>query len=66
MSVLDPEQLTGRTRKHVRELKEPPCTLHPEAARAFLALRSAAALDGLDLTPASSFRDFDRQLAIWN
>lgn len=66
MSVLDPEQLTGRTRKHVRELPEPPCTLHPEAARAFLALRAAAALDGLDLTPASSFRDFDRQLTIWN
>jgi LAS superfamily LD-carboxypeptidase LdcB len=66
MSVLDPEQLTGRTRKHVRDLPEPPCTLHPEAARAFLALRAAAALDGLDLIPASSFRDFDRQLTIWN
>jgi LAS superfamily LD-carboxypeptidase LdcB len=66
MSVLDPEQLTGKTRKHVRELPEPPCTLHPEAARAFLALRAAAALDGLDLAPASSFRDFDRQLTIWN
>ncbi len=66
MSVLDPQQLTGRTRGHVRELQEPPCTLHPEAARAFLALRAAAALDGLDLTPASSFRDFERQRTIWN
>jgi LAS superfamily LD-carboxypeptidase LdcB len=66
MAVLDPEQLTGKTRQHVRELPEPPCTLHPEAARAFLELRAAAALDGLDLTPASSFRDFGRQLTIWN
>jgi LAS superfamily LD-carboxypeptidase LdcB len=66
MSVLDPEQLTGRTRTHVRELQEPHCTLQPDAARAFLALRAAAALDGLELAAASSFRDFDRQLAIWN
>jgi LAS superfamily LD-carboxypeptidase LdcB len=66
MLGLDPEQLTGRTRTHVRELQEPHCTLHPEAARAFLALRAAAAADGLELAAASSFRDFERQLAIWN
>ncbi|HEY6451512.1 MAG TPA: M15 family metallopeptidase [Steroidobacteraceae bacterium] len=66
MAELDPEQLTGRTWTHVQELLEPRCTLHPEAARAFLALRAAAAADGLDVVPASSFRDFDRQLTIWN
>ena len=66
MVLLDSEQLTGRTRSHVRELEELHCTLHPEAARAFLALRAAAAAAGLDLAAASSFRDFDRQLAIWN
>jgi LAS superfamily LD-carboxypeptidase LdcB len=32
----------------------------------FLAMRAAAAADGLDLTAFSSFRDFDRQMAIWN
>ena len=32
----------------------------------FLALRRAAAGDGLDLAAASSFRDFQRQLNIWN
>jgi LAS superfamily LD-carboxypeptidase LdcB len=31
-----------------------------------LTLRAAAAADGIDLVPISSFRDFDRQLAIWN
>lgn len=29
-------------------------------------MRSAAAGAGIDLVPFSSFRDFDRQLAIWN
>jgi LAS superfamily LD-carboxypeptidase LdcB len=40
--------------------------LHPQAAQAFLALREAGAAAGLDLAAASGFRDFDRQLAIWN
>jgi LAS superfamily LD-carboxypeptidase LdcB len=66
MSVLDPEQLTGRTRSHVRELQQPHCTLHPQAAGAFLAMRAAAAAEGMELEAASSFRDFGRQLAIWN
>ncbi len=64
--VLDSEQLTGRTRAHVLELAEPPCTLQPDAARAFVALRSAAQAAGIDLAAASSFRDFERQLGIWN
>lgn len=66
MNLLDSEQLTGRARGHVGELKDLQCTLHPEAAQAFVALRAAAATAGLDLAAASSFRDFDRQLAIWN
>jgi LAS superfamily LD-carboxypeptidase LdcB len=66
MPILDTEQLTGRTRTHVLEFSESGFTLQPSAARAFLALRAAAARDGLDLAPASSFRDFERQLAIWN
>jgi LAS superfamily LD-carboxypeptidase LdcB len=64
--VLTPEQLTGRMRTHVIEVPHPRCSLHPEAARAFLGLCSAAALAGIELTPVSSFRDFDRQVTIWN
>jgi LAS superfamily LD-carboxypeptidase LdcB len=63
---LDELELTGRSRSHVVELGEPPCALHPEAAAAFLEMRRAAALDGLQLVPLSAFRDFARQLAIWN
>jgi LAS superfamily LD-carboxypeptidase LdcB len=60
------DQLTGRSRSHLAELSRPPCTLHQEVVSPFLTLRAAAAADGLDLVAVSSFRDFDRQLAIWN
>jgi LAS superfamily LD-carboxypeptidase LdcB len=59
-------ELTGRARGHVVELQQPRCTLHYAAATSFLAMRDAAAQAGIDLAAASSFRDFDRQLAIWN
>lgn len=61
-----PEELTGRSRSHLVELAAPPCILHHAVVEPFLALRAAAAADGIDLVPASSFRDFARQLAIWN
>lgn len=66
MPILDAEQLTGRTRTHVLELAEPSCTLHPDAAAAFVAMRVAATHEHIDLAAASSFRDFNRQLSIWN
>jgi LAS superfamily LD-carboxypeptidase LdcB len=66
MLILSPEQLTGRVRTHVMVLPEPRCTIHPAAAQAFLQLRAEAAKSGIELTPASTFRDFDRQLSIWN
>jgi LAS superfamily LD-carboxypeptidase LdcB len=60
------EQLTGGTRTHLREIVDPRCTLHHEVVSPFLTLRAAAAADGIDLQAFSSFRDFDRQLMIWN
>lgn len=60
------DQLTGRARSHLWELKDPPCALHVEVMRPFLAMRAAAAADGIDLVAFSTFRDFDRQLGIWN
>lgn len=59
-------ELTGRARSHIVELTEPRCALHYEAATSLLAMRDAAAREGIDLTPRSSFRDFDAQLGIWN
>lgn len=59
-------ELTGRARTHIVELERPRCALHYGAATSFLAMRDAAAQAGIDLAAASSFRDFDRQLHIWN
>lgn len=59
-------ELTGRARSHVIDIADPRCTLHREAAPAFLAMRAAAAEAGIELEPVSSFRDFDAQVRIWN
>ncbi len=59
-------ELTGRARTHIVDLDGPRCALHYAAATSFLAMRDAAATAGIDLAAASSFRDFDRQLHIWN
>jgi LAS superfamily LD-carboxypeptidase LdcB len=59
-------ELTGRARTHVVELAQPRCALHYEVVASFLAMREAAAADGIDLSPRSTFRDFDTQVSIWN
>lgn len=61
-----PQMLTGRSRGHIVELADPPCSLHHAVVEPFLRLRAAAREAGIDLVPISTFRDFDRQLAIWN
>ena len=63
---MTPVELTGRARTHIVELADPPCALHAHAAAPFLNLRRAASEAGFDLVPVSGFRDFARQLAIWN
>jgi len=59
-------QLTGRDRGHIVVLEGPRCLLHAAAVRPFLALRDAARRAGFELSPVSSFRDFERQRSIWN
>jgi LAS superfamily LD-carboxypeptidase LdcB len=61
-----PAELTGRTSGHIEQLEEPRCLLHKEVRTPFSRLRAAAAQAGFDLVPQSSYRDFDRQLRIWN
>jgi LAS superfamily LD-carboxypeptidase LdcB len=59
-------ELTGRCSTHVREIPELGCILHGEAALQALAMRAAARAAGIELAIVSSFRDFDRQLVLWN
>jgi LAS superfamily LD-carboxypeptidase LdcB len=63
---VNPRELTGQARTHVVTLTDPSCTLHAHAVTPFTNLHRAARADGFDLRPVSGFRDFDRQLAIWN
>ncbi|MBO1519028.1 M15 family metallopeptidase [Oceanisphaera pacifica] len=63
---MDPLCLVGLKDNHLVPLAEPGHRLQAEAKQAFMAMQAAAALDGFQLMPASSFRSFERQLAIWN
>jgi LAS superfamily LD-carboxypeptidase LdcB len=59
-------ELTGQVRSHIESISEPDCALHARVVVPFLNLRRAAEGVGFDLVPHSSFRDFSRQLTIWN
>lgn len=63
--MITEEMLTGRSAAHLAPLSGNH-RLQPAAVAAFLAMQQAARSAGFDLQPASTFRDFDRQLAIWN
>jgi hypothetical protein len=59
-------ELTGRTRGHVQPLRATGLLVHREVAQPFARLVAAAARAGIDLAPASAFRDFATQVRIWN
>jgi LAS superfamily LD-carboxypeptidase LdcB len=59
-------ELTGQARTHISAVADPECLLHAGVVTPFLNLRRAAQSEGFDLVPMSGFRDFARQLAIWN
>jgi LAS superfamily LD-carboxypeptidase LdcB len=59
-------ELTGRVRTHIVDIDDPGCALHRDTVQPFLDMRAAAAAQGIDLVPVSSFRDFEAQRRIWN
>jgi LAS superfamily LD-carboxypeptidase LdcB len=59
-------ELTGQARTHIVSVSDPDCLLHAQVVAPFLNLRRAALAAGIDLVPSSGFRDFARQLQIWN
>lgn len=65
-------ELTGRARSHLAALPADGSplpdagVLHVHAIAPFLRLRNQAVRDGFDLKALSGFRDFERQLGIWN
>ena len=56
--------ITGQSDAHLIAIQNH--YLHANIVNDFVALQSAAASAGFDLCIASSFRDFNRQSAIWN
>lgn len=65
MPAINPDHLLGLTGAHLIEC-EAPHRLLPEVTQAYMALKTAAKQDGVNIAIASSFRDFHRQLGIWN
>ena len=59
------EQLLGLTESHLTTI-ETGHLLHVEVITDWQRLQQAALHDGINLQIASSFRSFERQLAIWN
>lgn len=58
--------LFGKTNEHLVLLEGTKFFLHKQALTDFLRLQKDAAKDGFDLQIASAFRDYGRQLNIWN
>jgi LAS superfamily LD-carboxypeptidase LdcB len=63
---MDEFELTGRSRSLIVDLDDPRVSLHYEAVASYLAMREAAATSRVDLVAVSGFRDFDRQVTLWN
>ncbi|WDE08235.1 M15 family metallopeptidase [Thalassomonas viridans] len=62
---MNEKQLTGQDTGHIHFLEQGP-GIHREMLPAWLALEQAAKAAGFNLCIASGFRDFSRQLSIWN
>lgn len=58
--------LFGKTNEHLVPLPGTKYLIHNQILKDFLRLQNDAAKDGFDLKVISAFRDFDRQLHIWN
>lgn len=60
------EILLGKTTEHLVPFPGTKFFIHQEVLSNFLKLKEDAALAGFDLSIISAFRDYDRQLKIWN
>ncbi|PJG59765.1 M15 family metallopeptidase [Aeromonas cavernicola] len=60
------DQLMGLDDSHLVQLGDGPHRLTAATLAAFTAMQQAAQHAGFNLQPASSWRSFERQLAIWN
>ncbi|MBP9673732.1 MAG: M15 family metallopeptidase [Bacteriovoracaceae bacterium] len=66
--MISSDLLTGKNTEHLTSFQQEneEWFLHKEALPDFLNLKKKAAQAGFDIHIASAFRDYDRQLLIWN
>lgn len=64
--MLNALELTGRARTHVLQRDDLGAALAHDAIEPFLAMRDAAAGEGIDIRILSAFRDFAAQQRIWD
>lgn len=60
------EILTGKTSEHLEALEGSEFLVHQEMLPALVSLRELASHSGMELRVASAFRDYEKQLRIWN
>ncbi len=66
VQVITPELLLGVVGTGLISVSDFNCVLHPRAVAPLQELAAAAKASGFNLQVASSYRDFARQLLIWN
>ncbi len=64
--MLNELELTGRARTHVVQRDDLRAALQRDTVDPFLAMKGAAAREGIEIEIVSSFRDFSAQQDIWN
>src|SRR5512135_1250400 len=64
--MLNELELTGRARTHVAQRDDLGAALQHAAVEPFLAMRDAAARDGITIEIVSAFRNFEAQQKIWD
>jgi len=64
--MLNELELTGRARTHVTQRDDLGAALHRDALEPFLALKAAAAHEGIEIKIESAYRDFSAQQRIWD
>ncbi len=65
INSVNPAQLLGQNEEHLYYVSER-VAIHHEMKYAFNNMVNAARADAIELTIASGFRSFDRQLTLWN
>lgn len=58
--------LFGKTQEHLVPVEGTKFLVHNQMLHDFLKLQQSARADGFDLSLVSAFRDYERQLKIWN